>query len=245
MCERERVRRGSAEKFGASPKHTASQRAALVSLLCLFGFVGLWLGALVLYPGGSWLDRSQIGPSFLRNFLCDLTQPISLSGVANPVGSRLAQSGMLCFAGALAGLFWVVPRHFAVGARAPSRAWERRAGLLALVSFVAVPLTPSEQFGNAHAALALLSGAFGIAAALGVVRTLFTSERGGRALGVLGAMAIAVGAFDGAIFVWHLGDRAPPPLLAPAAQQLAALLVGVWIGAVALAVLLGKDSRGS
>ena len=233
--------RVSGEEFTPSRKRTARRHVALATLFCLLGFAGFWTGALVLYPGGTWLDRTSIGASLLGNFLCDLTQPVSLSGVANPVGSRLAQCGMLCFAAALTGILWLVPRHFADGARA--RFLNRGVAPLAVISFVAVPLTPSEQFGSVHAVLALLAGALGIAALLGSVRALLASGRGARALGALGSLAIAVGAFDAAIFVWHLGDSSPPPLLAPAAQQVAALLVSAWIAAVALTVLLDKDSR--
>jgi hypothetical protein len=224
----------------ASRKQTTNKRAALGTLLCLLGFAGLWSGAMALYPGGTWLDRAQVGQSFFGNFFCDLTQPVSLSGVANPVGSRLAQSGMLLFAGALAGLFWVVPQHFAPDSRA--HRWVRGLGTLSVLTFIAVPLTPSERFGNLHAGLALVSGALGMIAALGAVRALFASHRRARALGALGSLAIAVGAFDAAIFVSHLGDSAPPPLLVPAAQKVAALLVSAWIAAVALLVLVDKDS---
>jgi len=75
------------------------------------------------------------------------------------------------------------------------------------------------------------------------VWALFASDRARERLAALGALAIAVGAFDAAIFVWHLGARAPAPLLVPAAQKVAALLVSAWIAAVALFVLLDKDSR--
>lgn len=195
---------------------------------------------MALYPGGTWLDRAQVGQSFFGNFFCDLTQPVSLSGVANPVGSRLAQCGMLCFAGALAGLFWVLPEHFAPRNRAEQ--WVRGMGTLSVLIFILVPLTPSEHFGNLHAGLALLSGVLGMIAALAAEWALFASHRRARALGVLGALAIAVGAFDAAIFIRHLGDSAPPPLLVPAAQKVAAVLVSAWIAAVALLVLLDKDS---
>src|SRR5450755_3588510 len=117
------------------------RRAALATVLCLLGFAGFWAGAMALYPGGTWLNRARVGQSFFGNFFCDLTQPVSLSGVANPVGSRLAQCGMLCFAGALAGLFWVLPEHFASDNRA--HRWVRGMGTLSVLTFILVPLTPS------------------------------------------------------------------------------------------------------
>jgi hypothetical protein len=208
-------------------------------LLGLSGFLGFMAAAMALYPGGNWLDRSALGHRFFANFFCDLTQPISLSGVNNPVGSRLAQLGMLFFAVALAGLFWLVPYHFAFGSRVGR--WVRALGECAVLCFIAVPLTPSERFGNVHATLALVSGSFGVASALAAVCALWSSNR--RALAVLGALTLALGAFDGALFTYHLGDASPPPLIVPAAQKVAALSLVIWIASVAWSVLLGHDAE--
>jgi hypothetical protein len=228
-----------ADESTANRKRAPAQRAALATLLCLFGFFGFWAGAMALYPGGTWLDRAKLGQSFFANFFCDLAQPVSLSGVANPVGSRLAQAGMLFFAGALAGLFWLVPRHFASESRVGS--WVRRLGTLSVAMFIAVPLTPSEVFGTLHATLALTSGAFGLLAAGLSVWALFHSDWRARALGVLGLLTLLVGAFDAVIFVHHLGEPTPPPVLVPAAQKVAALLLSAWIAAVAILALFGDD----
>ncbi|HEY3668992.1 MAG TPA: hypothetical protein VGL19_23505, partial [Polyangiaceae bacterium] len=96
----------------------AARTAALVMLLGIAAFLGLTASAMVLYPGGNWLDRSARGHRFWANFFCDLTQPVSLSGVPNSLGARLAQLGMLCFALALGGLFWLLPHHFGFESRA-------------------------------------------------------------------------------------------------------------------------------
>ncbi|HEY4104459.1 MAG TPA: hypothetical protein VGM44_11230 [Polyangiaceae bacterium] len=216
------------------------RRGAVATLGCLLAFVGFVAAAMALYPGGTFLDRAHPGPSFFGNFFCDLTQPISLSGVPNPVGSRLAQAGMLSFAGALWGLFWLSPRCCADDRRV--RLWVARLGTPAVLAFVAVPLMPSERFGWMHAALALISGAFGLGAALLAVRLSFASER--RWLGVLGTLTLVVCAFDAIIFIHHLGSTEPPPLLVPAAQKIAALLLCTWIAGVALSSLFGKAERG-
>src|ERR1700709_1744487 len=91
---RERGAKASDEPsvVSAAPGAARERLAApLATLLGLLGFAGFWAGAMACYPGGTWLDRKHAGQSFFGNFFCDLTQPISLSGVANPVGSRLAQ----------------------------------------------------------------------------------------------------------------------------------------------------------
>jgi hypothetical protein len=212
---------------------------ALAMLLGLAGFFGFMAAAMVLYPGGNWLDRSALGHRFFANFFCDLTQPVSLSGVANPLGSRLAQLGMLLFALALAGLFWLVPVHFAFGSRVGR--WVRGLGACAVLSLIAASLMPSERFGRAHAALALVAGGLGVASALAASCALWSSNR--RALAVLGALTLALCAFDGALFSYHLRDASPPPLIVPAAQKVAALSLVIWIASVAWSVLLGHHSQ--
>ena len=209
-------------------------------LLSLAVFLGLTAASMALYPGGNWLDRAAAGHRFFANFFCDLTQPISLSGVTNAVGSRLAQLGMLFFAVGLAGLFWLLPQLFVVRSRAGR--WVRGLGECAVLCFVAVPLTPSERFGNAHAALALVSGSFGVASALLAAWALWAAKR--RVLALLGALTLALCAFDGALFTYHLGDAAPPPLLVPAGQKIAALTLVLWMVAVACWVLLGHAGEG-
>jgi hypothetical protein len=208
-------------------------------LLGLVGFLGFMAAAMALYPGGNWLDRSALGHRFFANFFCDLTQPISLSGVNNSLGSRLAQLAMLFFALALAGLFWLVPVQFALGSRVGP--WVRGLGGCAVLSFIAVPLMPSQRFGHVHAALALASGSLGIASALAAVCALWSSNR--RVLAVLGALTLTLGALDGALFAYHLADAAPPPLVVPAAQKVAALALVIWIASVAWSVLLGHNGE--
>jgi hypothetical protein len=217
----------------------STSRGAFATLLCLLCFAVFWAGAMALYPGGTWLDRAQTGQSFFGNFFCDLTQPISLSGVANPVGSRLAQCGMIFFAAAMLGFFWLVPRHFSSG----KESGVFKLGLLAVCLLVAVPLMPSEYFGRLHAALALASGCFGILASLGALAQLFACGSSGRALFALGTLTLAAALFAAVVFVLHLSEAAPPPLLVPAAQKVAALLASWWIIGVASRVLSDNHSR--
>jgi len=214
------------------------RRAALATLVGLAGFVGFWAGAMALYPGGTFREPKHKGQSFFGNFFCDLAQPVSLSGVANPVGSRLAQCGMLSFAIALWAAFWIASSLVAPGG---ARSWLRRLASLSVLTFVVVSLAPSELFGSMHAVLALFAGAFGIAAMLLAVRGLSRAKGSARVLAGLGALALAVGAFDSVIFVHHLGDVAPPPSLVPAVQKVAAILLGLWMAGVALVAILDKE----
>jgi hypothetical protein len=202
----------------------------LVALSWL-AFFGLFAAAAWLYPGGTWLDRAASGHQFFENYFCDLTQPVSLSGVNNPLGSRLAQLAMLCFGMALAGFFWLVPRFFGPPTRLGT--WVRGLGEGAVLGFLAVPFTPSELFGDVHAFLSLLAGTLGLAAALAAVVGLVRSHRLARALGVVGALALVAGGVHAALFVHYLHASEPAPLIVPAVQKVAALLLSVWMLGVA------------
>jgi hypothetical protein len=199
--------------------------------LSMLAFLGLFAAAASVYPGGTWLDPKAHGHHFFANYFCDLTQPVSLSGVKNPLGSRLAQLSMVCFAAALAGFFWLVPWHFARPSRA--RAWVRGLGEGAVLSYLSVPFTPSQLFGNVHASLSLLAGGLGLVAALCAVWGLLRSHQAARSLGVVGALALLAGAVHAALFVRYLHASEPAPLIVPAAQKLAALLLSGWMLGVA------------
>lgn len=224
----------------SKPAIPSERQCAIVLLLGLFGFTGFTGLAMWLYPGGNWLDRSAPGHRFFANFFCDLTQPVSLSGVDNARGAFFAQLGMLLFALSLWAFFWLLPWHFAPARRVTR--WVRGLGLGAVLSLAAVTLMPSERFGQLHGWLALASGALGIAAALSAVVTLARSQGRARSLGILGTLVLALGTLDGCLFASHLGQGTPLPWLVPAAQKIVALLLCAWMVGVAWPAL-GRRER--
>jgi len=219
---RECVKRGSDAR---------QRQCALLIALSLAAFGGLFVAAAALYPGGNWLDPQAPGHRFFANYFCDLTQPVSLSGVSNRLGSRLAQLAMLSFGAALAGFFWLVPLYFGPNARAVARV--RGIGEGAVLSYLVVPFTPSKLFGEVHAWLSLFAGALGLTAALCAVWALLRLPGVARALGVLGALTLAAGTFHAVLFVHYLHDRDPAPLIVPAVQKVTALLLIAWMLGVA------------
>jgi hypothetical protein len=207
------------------------RRCALLIACSWLAFSALFAASAAVYPGGNWLDRAAHGHRFLANYFCDLTQPVSLSGVNNPVGSRLAQLAMVCFAAALSGFFALLPRFFRPDARV--RAWVLWLGQSAVFCYLAVPFTPSKLFGDVHAWLSLLSGALGFSAALCAVWALRRSHRVARVLGALGALSLAAGVLHASSFVYYFHDSEPAPLFVPAVQKVAAMLLSSWMLGVA------------
>jgi len=209
----------------------ALEFCVLVLLACLAGFVSLIVAAMWLYPGGNWLDRGVAGHRFFANFLCDLTQPISLSGVDNSASAGCAKVAMLLFAGALASFFWVLPRLVRFEARlAHSVRW---LGEGAAILCIAVPLSPSERCGSFHAGLSLVAGGLGLSATVCALLGLALSGGPARRLVPLGALATLAALADGVLFVYHWGDATPPPLIVPATQKVAAVLFCCWMAMVA------------
>lgn len=197
-------------------------------LICLAAFVGLVGLAMWFYPGGNWIDRRAPGHDFFANYFCDLTQPVSLSGVSNALGARCAKIGMLCFAFALAGFFQILPRYFAQGSALTH--WVRWLGTSSVSIFVLVVLSPSERFGKIHGVLALASGVLGIAATLCGLYALKSARA--RPLFLLGLLTWLSASFDAGLFAYHLGDAQPEPWIVPAAQKLAAFALCAWMIAV-------------
>jgi hypothetical protein len=151
---------------------------------------------------------------------------------------------MLCFAAALSGFFWMVPWYFTPGARAG--AWVRGLGECAVLSYLTVPFTPSELFGDIHAWLSLLSGALGISAAVCAVYALLDGSRAARALGFFGVLTLGAGFVHAALFVCVHFLRAGEPAssIVPAVQKVAASLLSAWMLAVAWLTLSRRHEIG-
>ena len=46
----------------------------------MVAFFSLFAATALVYPGGNWLDSGAHGHRFFANYVCDLTQPVSLQG---------------------------------------------------------------------------------------------------------------------------------------------------------------------
>ena len=128
---------------------TLSDRTLLrVSVIGTGVFVACYAVAIARYPGGTWFNRRAIGHSFSSNFLCDLMQTRALNGEDASVGSSLARVGIVFMLAALAAFYAQVARL-----ETPTRRIGRvaqRAGLLAAVLGLAIPIATSDRFREAH-----------------------------------------------------------------------------------------------
>jgi hypothetical protein len=127
-----------------------SLEAAVASFSVLIG------AAMMLYPGGTWYDRTHQGHAFFENFLCDLLHVRAISGADNTVGAILATIGMVSLVPGLVCFVLLVPEVVPIGARL----WRalRAVGVLACSLLVAIPLLPSDRYGILHGVAVLGAG---------------------------------------------------------------------------------------
>lgn len=120
-------------------------------------FVGLYLLATHLYPGGHQLDPNSVGFSWAQNYWCNLLNETALNGRPNPA-RPVALAGMLVLAASLA-LFWYqFPRRAGLPA---SVGWAVR---IAGVASMALGLF---IFTDHHDVLITLASAGGLVAVAG------------------------------------------------------------------------------
>jgi hypothetical membrane protein len=133
----------------------------------LLGAILLTISAMLLYPGGTSLNRDVRGYSFFHNSLSDLGATVSWNGVPNR-GSLLEifASLALVVAGALS-VVVVIPAY---SATTLSRAFARAAGAVLLVSSVALiglALAPEDRAPVLHGRFTLIAvGSFPLATLL-------------------------------------------------------------------------------
>src|SRR5689334_15897645 len=88
-----------------------NRRLASLPYFGIFTFLGLYVYACSLYPGGTKFDQSTLGYSQLGNFWCDLLDTVSYSGKQNP-GRPFALAATLILPFSLIFFWYYVPTLF-------------------------------------------------------------------------------------------------------------------------------------
>jgi hypothetical protein len=204
-------------------------------LAAVAAFVWLELAAMREYPGGTWWDRGTRGHRFWQNYFCDLEWRVALDGQPNALGARYAQAGMLLLIAGFVPFWWIVPRLFAPahGQQVLGRV-VRALGLASVAGMVAVSLMPSERFGALHGAAVVVAGVPGLTAALLATFGLLRGEPRPRVAGFLGAAMLVFAMFDFILYVRTMALGGPGPILLPAAQKVAVVLLLAWMSVVAV-----------
>ncbi|WP_420149245.1 hypothetical protein [Spirosoma sp.] len=84
----------------------------LTPFIGLATFIGLYLLATLLYPGGSQANQHSLGFSWLHNYWCNLLNPLAIDGQPN-AARPLAVLAMLVLCVSLASFWYLLPTLFA------------------------------------------------------------------------------------------------------------------------------------
>lgn len=194
---------------------------------CVGAFVALIVPAMALYPGGTWWEPHAVGHRFWSNFLCDLEWRTALNGTPNPWGARFAEGAMLSLVLGFVSFWPLAARlfrsHRCLGAAVRILGWTSVGGM------IAVALMPSERFGSLHGVAVVVAGLPGLSAAV-LAATGQLLARARRTLpGALGAAMVLFAILDFVLYVHTMLHGGPGPVVLPAAQKVALLLLLAWM----------------
>lgn len=216
-----------------------TRKASFFLILSLVLFVALEVVAMVLYPGGTWLDKTSVGHDFFRNFFCDLTAPKALNGKPNP-GALIAQAGMFMFTLGLLP-FWVLVTSLVRQFRAGLANVVLVLGTISSIAAALVPFVSSQRYGSLHPLLVFLAGIPGVMAGGLSTYGLVKRKSGSRISARLAVMTVVFVALDGVLYAIHVatGHEFHPALL-PGLQKIAAMSLVLWMVSAAFG---GKRSK--
>ncbi|MBC8256438.1 MAG: hypothetical protein H8E85_03935 [Candidatus Marinimicrobia bacterium] len=113
-------------------------------------FIMLNIIAMLIYPGGTYLDHSTAGYSFTRNFLSDLGRTISFSGEVNFLSAQLFNMALI-FSGMVFANFYLHVRKVFVAENQQILALIGSFfGVLGGFSLAGVGLTPADLYLELH-----------------------------------------------------------------------------------------------
>lgn len=193
--------------------------------------VVLLVGAMYAYPGGTQWDRGAVGNDFWRNYLCDLARSQALDGRPNPIGSRLAQAGLLSMCLALLAFFWLVAGR--VSSRPRCALGIRALGSVASLSALAVAALPADRYSALHGAAILGSGVTGILAAILAVLALALERPAPRQVVLTGAATLVIAILAFVPFVRQYFVDGPGLVVAAVLERLAWLSLLAWMASTA------------
>jgi len=233
----------------AAPEHREKlerrrdRRLVAISVGGTIFFVLTMVIASTLYPGGTWLDRSAEGHSFLGNYFCDLMQHRAMNGQSSELGSLFARVGSVAMFAAL-GSFVVQVANMEQPPTLRARI-TRRAGLTGAILACSVPLLTSDHFRTAHVIAVVGSFLPALASTIAAFGICLRSPRSTALIKATALLTLVIGGIDGLLYafvygLYGLGFHLPADVnrlinhLLPAFQRMASLFLLAWVLAVSL-----------
>jgi hypothetical membrane protein len=107
--------------------------------------------AMLIYPGGTYRDRSTSGYQFFHNFLSDLGATVTFSGQSNPIGAVLFVASLVVLVVGMGGILAGLARVYSRSPRAvPLIRLAVVAGVFVCACFIGVAATPENRFRSTH-----------------------------------------------------------------------------------------------
>jgi len=106
---------------------------------------------MLVYPGGTYRDRSTSGYQFFHNFFSDLGATITFSGQPNPIGAMLFVVSLVVLVVGMGGILAGLARVYSRSPRAlPLIRLAVVAGVFVCACFIGVAATPENRFRSTH-----------------------------------------------------------------------------------------------
>ncbi len=149
-----------------------------LALFACAQFVVLTVVAMLVYPGGSYVDPTTTRYSFFENFFSELGVTVTGGGEPNPIASVLFFIALTLAGLGLAIFFVAVPRFFR-GTRAALAlsVLGSVAGVLSGFAFVGIAFTPANLYLSAHGQFVLAAFELFLVAVVFYTAAIFASRR--------------------------------------------------------------------
>ena len=215
-------------------------------VIAFFGaaqFILLCVVAMVLYPGGTMIDRDAVGYDLSDNYLSDLGREVSLSGQDNRSGSRIYNGSLILLGVCSLPFFFFMPTH------AHDRVgWLALAGVIgtaAAVALIVMGSAPCDLSPATHfVALFVWIVAIFLSASLHAICMLTSKEGISMALSLV-SVAVAMLAVA---YIYHGTETAAAvlyrreiPLKSVLLQKLLMIATLIWMFGVSAKLLLTAD----
>ncbi len=138
----------------------------ILPTLGILTFVGLYVFAANLYPGGSQADLNSIGFDWVNNYWCNLMNEKGMNGTENPA-RPFAISAMIILCSSLALFFLQFAKYLVT-----NRIWKTIIRVLGTLSMISAVLI----FTNYHDTMTAISSIFGVLVVIGIIRTIYKSK---------------------------------------------------------------------
>ncbi len=134
----------------------------LLPTLGILTFIGIYVYAATLYPGGSQADINSVGYDWRNNYWCNLMSEDAMNGLENPA-SPVALLGIVILCSSMALFFFHFANYFE-----KNRIWKitiKIAGALAMGAAVFI-------FTKYHDIMTAISSICGVVVIIGIIRAL-------------------------------------------------------------------------